>query len=374
MRIDEIDKALKVESAADLADGVYLDVRNDPFDVYGLYDYKNQPRFCRMPEEVAQETWKLTTTGITDLMWHTAGGRVRFTTDSPYVAIRCKMKAITFMPHMPLDGMCGFDLYETVDGRDRYIDTYRVPFTRSDSEIGVISICPDHGFSSNVWVGETGKMRSYTIHFPLYNDVEKLEIGLRRDASVDHGAPYEDVAPVVFYGSSITQGGCASHPGNAYENLFSAYRNIDHINLGFSGSACGEKPVAEYIASLNMSLFVMDYDYNAVNPWYLEQTHKPFYDIIRAAHPDLPIIMISRCTGPDREDNLLRREVIYRSYKAAVEAGDPNVYFLDGDTFFAGKYRSVYTVDGVHPNDAGFYKMAEIIGNLIDDIRADKAK
>ncbi len=374
MRIDEIDKALKVEASADLADGVYLDVRNEPFDVYGLYDYKNQPRFCRMPEEVAKETWKLTTTGITDLMWHTAGGRVRFTTDSPYIAIRCKMKNVTFMPHMPLNGMCGFDLYETVDGRDRYINVFGVPFRGCAEEIGTISICPDHGYSSRIDVGQTGKMRSYTIHFPLYNDVESLEIGLHRDASVDHGASYKDVAPVVFYGSSITQGGCASRPGNAYENIFSAFRNIDHVNLGFSGSACGEVTMANYIASLNMSVFVMDYDYNAVNPWYLNQTHKPFYDVIRAVQPDLPILMISRCTGPDPCDNRARREIIYETYRQAVEAGDKNVYFLDGDTFFAGKYRSVYTVDGVHPNDAGFLKMAEYIGNLIDDIRADKAR
>jgi hypothetical protein len=123
-----------------------------------------------------------------------------------------------------------------------------------------------------------------------------------------------------------------------------------------------------------MSVFVMDYDYNAVNPWYLEQTHKPFYDIIRAAQPELPIIMVTRCTCPDREDNLRRREIIYRTYKAAVEAGDKNVYFLDGDPFFAGKWRGVCTVDGVHPNDAGFLRMAEIIGNLIDDIRVGRAK
>ena len=373
MRIDEIDKALKVESAADLEDGVYLDVRNEPFDVYGLYDYKNQPRFCRMPVEVTEEAWKLTTSGIRDLNFHTAGGRVRFTTDSPYVAIRCKMKNITFMPHMSLNGMCGFDLYETMGGRDRYVNVFGVPSKRYQEEKGKITFCPDHGYSSRIWVGETGKMRSFTIHFPLYNDVESLEIGLHKDASVDHGAPYEAGAPVVFYGSSITQGGCASRPGNAYENIYSAFRNIDHINLGFSGSACGEVPVANYIASLKMSVFVMDYDFNAVNSWYLNQTHKPFYDILRAAQPDLPIIMISRCSGMDPYDNRARREIIYNTYRQAVEAGDKNVYFLDGDTFFAGKYRGVYTVDGVHPNDAGFLKMAELIGSLIDDIRAGRA-
>ena len=214
-------------------------------------------------------------------------------------------------------------------------------------------------------------MRSYTIHFPLYNDVDSLEIGLKRGSHVSHGAPYRPVPPVVFYGSSITQGGCASKPGNAYSNLISAALNVDHINLGFSGSALGEEPMAKYIASLPMSVFVLDYDYNAPSADYLNNTHEPFFRTIREQRPDLPILMISRCSFFEGEDARLRREVIYRTYRNAVEKGDKNVYFLDGARFFDNGNDLVYTVEGCHPNDAGFLRMAEVIGIELEKILAD---
>ncbi len=368
MRIEEIDKNLKVESSAELADGTFLDVRNEPFDVYGLYDYKNQPRFCRMPIEVAKKAHEFSGSGIEELVWHTPGGRVRFTTDSPYVAIRCKMQAVTFMPHMPLCGMCGFDLYETVNGKDYYRGTYMPPFVAKEGEYATYTLCGNGEFSSMVWVGETGKMRSFTIHMPLYNDVEKLEVGLRNDASVDHGAPYRPYAPVVFYGNSITQGAAASKPGNSYENIFSACYGIDHINLGFSGSGCGEPCVAEFVAGLDMSVLVMDYDYNASCVEWLEMTHKPFYDTVRKAHPDLPIIFVTSSHG--KASHRPRREAIYRSYQAARAEGDKHVYFVDGYTMHQGRHNDATTVDGGHPNDLGFLLTAEYLGDMIEQILA----
>jgi hypothetical protein len=211
-------------------------------------------------------------------------------------------------------------------------------------------------------------MRSFTIHFPLYNDVEKLEIGLRNDASVDHGASYRPMAPVVFYGHSITQGAAASKPGNAYENIFSAHYGIDHINLGFSGSACGEPSVAEFVAGLDMSLLVMDYDHNASCVEWLEMTHKSFFDTVRKAHPDLPIIIVtSTHRGHDRRQ---RCEMIYRTYEAAKAAGDKHVYFVDGYSMHRGRFNDLTTVDGGHPNDLGFLMTAEFLGDMIEQIFA----
>ena len=127
MRIDEIDVNLKTESADSLSDTVYADVRNEPFDLYGFYRPQTEPRFCRMPVEIAEEAHALTGSGIVELTYHTAGGRVRFTTDSPYIEIRCRRRSVVFMPHMPLSGSGGFDLCETRGGRDRQIGTFLPP-------------------------------------------------------------------------------------------------------------------------------------------------------------------------------------------------------------------------------------------------------
>ena len=199
MRIDEIDKNLKVENALGLDDIVFIDVRRDPFSVYGLYDYKNQPVFRRLPEDVAMAT----NPGVHGLHIHTAGGRVRFSTDSPYIAIRCKMQSVTHMPHMPLIGMSGFDLYEHKMGVDTYIRSFMPNWDMKN------------GYESVQHIYNDGKMHDYTIHFPLYNDVISLEVGLKEGSALTGGAKYADIKPVVYYGSSITQGGCASRPGNA---------------------------------------------------------------------------------------------------------------------------------------------------------------
>ena len=122
-----------------------------------------------------------------------------------------------------------------------------------------------------------------------------------------------------------------------------------------------------YLASLDMCLFVYDYDHNAPNPEYLRETHKRGYDIIRAAHPDIPIILITRpnvATNPHRADE--RKKVVIDTYREALDAGDRNVYYIDGESFFLGmEGESDFVIDGVHPNDTGYYLMAEGISNTI---------
>jgi hypothetical protein len=137
-------------------------------------------------------------------------------------------------------------------------------------------------------------MREITINFPLYSEVNELYIGLMRDSLVLESAPYRIEKPIVYYGSSITQGGCASRPGNAYEALVTQALGINHINLGFSGNAKGEKEISEYICSLDMSAFVYDYDHNAPDIEHLKNTHERMFKEIRASHKDVPIIIMTR--------------------------------------------------------------------------------
>ena len=215
-------------------------------------------------------------------------------------------------------------------------------------------------------------MRSYTINFPVHAVVESLEIGLAPEATIKEAIPYRDIKPVIFYGSSIVHGSVSSRPGNIYPTILSRELNLDFMNIGFSGNAKGEPVLAEYLATLPMSIFVCDYDHNAPTVEHLEETHYRFYEIIREKNPDVPYIMITRpyywTSIRNSEDILKRRDVIMSSYIKARKSGDKNVYFIDGMSFNVAPHQYELTVDDVHPNDSGFVRMADSIGTVIRHI------
>lgn len=311
----------------------FYDVKYAPFSVHGVM-YEDD-RFRRMPRKVAVTVSE----AVAYLNDNTAGGRVRFVTDSDTVAINCELCAVGKMPHFALTGSVGFDVY--ADGR--YAGTLIPPFDVTDR------------FEAKVALD--GKRHEITVNFPLYSGVKGLYIGIKDGAALEAAAPYSE-PPVVFYGSSITQGGCASRAGNSYQALLSRQMGFDYINLGFSGSACGETAMALYIASLSMRAFVLDYDHNAPTVDHLRQTHKPFFDIVRAVHPDMPIVMMTRPSYHLTGEELERLAVVKETYESALAAGDGNVYFIDGRELVGKAFAEIATVDGAHPNDCGFYAMA----------------
>ena len=209
-------------------------------------------------------------------------------------------------------------------------------------------------------------MTCYTLNMPHFCEVKKLYIGLEKGSKLGKRKKYRNDKPVVFYGSSITHGAAAGRPGNTYENFISQKYNVDYVNLGFAGNAKGETNMAEYISGLEMCAFVCDYDHNAPNVQHLMDTHYPFYEIIRKTYPDIPYIMVSK---PDfRKDPIMsakRRAIIIESYNKAIVSGDKNVYFIDGETLFEGDFCESCTSDGTHPNDLGFYRMADKIGKVV---------
>ena len=346
--ISKIDKNLSVETTL-VKDGIYFyDVRREPFRVYGLYDYKNQPHFRRLPAEVAAAT----SDGVAALSKHTSGGRVRFCTDSPFVCIKTEMNSISLFSHMPASGAAGFDLFiDSPDGAEsRYVRTFMPPWHTTDA-----------GYESKIDLGSK-KLRYFTINFPSYSGVDELLVGLSEDATLGEGLPYRDAAPILYYGSSITQGGCASRSGNIYQNVVCRRTNFDYINLGFSGNGRAEDAIVDYMASLDISAFVCDYDHNSPSRAHLSATHYKMYEKIRAAHPDIPYIMLSKCDlDNDYNSNLARREVVYESFCRARANGDKNVYYIDGASIFRGPYQNMCTVDSCHPNDLGFALMADAI-------------
>lgn len=343
MKIQDIDKNLKVDTAIDKKD-----IRFYKAEQLGLFGLMKTERFLRLPEDIAAKTNK----GVGGLCRHTAGGRVRFVTDSEYVAISCKMPEVTRFSHMPLTGTSGFDLYVDNVFQGEFVP----PVDMQD------------GYESIRNFGE-GKLHEIMIDFPLYNSVTELYIGLQEGATVKAAPDYAVKTPVVFYGSSITQGGCASRPGNSYQAILSRRLDFDYVNLGFSGSARGEEVMAEYIAGLEMSAFVLDYDYNAPSAEHLENTHARFFDIIRSKQPELPVLIVSKPNfRSDVANNDKRREVIRATYERAVNAGDKNVWFLDGETLFGECGWDSCTVDGCHPNDLGFWRMAETMLPVIENM------
>lgn len=204
-------------------------------------------------------------------------------------------------------------------------------------------------------------------NFPTYNPVTKLYIGIKGGSKTEVPDNYINKNPVVFYGSSITQGGCASRPGNIYQNFLSRALNMDYLCLGFSGNAKGEKEIAEYMAKLHMCAFVSDYDHNAPDSEHLRNTHFALYEAIRNKNPELPYIMITH-PGNGINESVSRRKIIMESYLKALDKGDKNVYFIDGDSLFAGYEFENCTVDGCHPNDLGFYRMAKGILPILKEI------
>jgi len=310
---------------------------------------ENEHKFTRLPEK----KFSLFNENLQDLSKCTAGGVIRFCTNSKAILLKGSYRPFWIMPHMAMAGQAGFDIVQWEDGKGIFHANLQI------DSIPVAEKKWDFEFTATLPEG----MNEYRIFMPLYAGVEHLEIGLEAGSTVERAPIHKIEKPILFYGSSITQGGCASRPSNCHAALLSQAVDAEQINLGFSGNAKGEKEMAELIASLDLSCFVMDYDYNAPTPEHLQETHESFFKIIREKHPDLPVVMVSRCfTNPDNlEDTTKRRNIIMQTYSNARAKGDKNVYFVDGMNTFAQEAIEWPTVDRCHPTDLGFYLMTKRI-------------
>lgn len=346
--ISVIDPNLKVETKIKEENIHFYDVLQPPFSVHGVF-YEDG-KFRRIPEAVA----KTVSGGVRTLHANTAGGRVRFKTDSDYVAIHAKMDGITRLSLLSLTGSAGFDLYVKEGEGQRYKGTFVPPLDMQD------------GFESIIKFSDGQKMREITVNMPQYSNVCRLYVGLQEGATVCIPEVYKYQGPIVYYGSSITQGVCASRPGNSYQNIIARRLDADYVNLGFSGSAKGEPEIVDYICKMDMSLFVYDYDYNAPTPEHLQNTHEKLYLAVREAHPEIPVVMLSRPKLYLTTDDVKRREIIRTTYLNAKARGE-NVYFICGEDLmqYAGDSG---LVDGVHPNALGFASMARVLGDLLETI------
>lgn len=348
--ISQIDKNFTVAAEIVKEGLAFYNIDSAPFRIYGIF--REGDRYRRMPEAVA----KSVSEGVHFLHANTAGGRVRFKTDSTRVSIIARLDKHGKMPHFALTGAVGFDLYVKNDDGYNYVRTYVPTFDITGDYEGTIP------FGSR-------EMRDITINFPLYTDVKELLIGIDEDATLAEGDTYAPAAPMVYYGSSITQGGCASRAGTAYQGFICRRFDRDFVNLGFSGNAKGEDEMIEYLAGMEMSMFIEDYDYNAPTAEHLAATHEKLFKAVRDTHPDIPVIFMSRpkyyLTGEDEDRE--RLEIIRTTYNNAIESGDKNVYLLTGSQLME-MAKNEGTVDNCHPTDLGFASMAKALGDLMETI------
>ncbi|NLO72779.1 MAG: hypothetical protein GX100_01545 [candidate division WS1 bacterium] len=320
---------------------------DSPFDLQGFAWFERDRVYNRLPRNFP----KPFRPELENLALNTAGGQIRFRTDSAQVAVRVTLIAPPAMGHMPATGQAGFDCYVGELGRQRYAGVTRFDVQLSSYE-SVLMQAPDRD------------MRSLTLNFPLYQGVQEVLVGLEPDAQLLPPLPYPDPRPVIVYGTSITQGGCASRPGMAYTNLLSRWLQRPFINLGFSGNGRGDAEIAEALAEIpNPAAYVLDYQANAGLEG-LQATLDPFLDILRSAHASVPVLVVSRIRyaaemldpaveQARQQASDFQAEVVARR----VQAGDSALHFLDG-TELLGPDFDECTVDGVHPTDLGFMRMA----------------
>ncbi len=316
-----------------------------PIALEGMPFWSGEGPLCRLPLTLYDKINE----GVTILAWDTSGGMLRFATDSTYLGARVELGHISAAPHISRTGDSGLDFYIGTGADSRLAHTAKT--MQGD--------CAELRYECLFNVPGPRQRREWTVYLPLYNGVRSLELLLEPGALLWAPAPRAVRKPIAFYGSSITQGGCAGRPGNSYAAMLSRRLDAPIVNLGFSGSGRGEPAMAELIGSLGLSAFVLDYDHNAPTPAHLRDTHEPFFTIVRRAQPDLPILMASMPPTLDMLEQMPeRRAIIRRTYENAVAAGDRNVYFINGDTYYPPDFADECTVDGCHPNDLGFAHMA----------------
>ncbi len=327
----------------------YLLYSTPQFELAGIKDpAENGGEFYRLDALNKNNYNSLHQTDIkNNLATHTSGVTLRFRTNADKLLLYAsKRNAGTNWNHASECLANGFDIYVGT-GTDRVYCG------------GVGQVFSGAGVTKQTVELPEG-YKEILINFPTYSGVENFFVGLPTEAEI--AEPLERTyKPIVFYGSSITQGACAARAGTAFFNVVTRMLNADCINQGYSSGAWLDTPIANYIADLeDIGAVVIDNDGNGDVPT-MKSKHYNFYKTIRKAHPDIPILIVTRPIF-DVEMNKTyqeRYDVLKATYDRAVKEGDKNVYFVSGYEFMEMRdFADLMTADNNHPNDLGMYYMA----------------
>lgn len=345
------DKARKVEGDAAL----WYDLRLLPLegqawkDVAAPYD-----RFpAKAQGKVRDAVWNLSR--------NSAGICARFVTDSTVIKAKWELTSANLdMPHMPATGVSGLDLYVRDDhGHWRWLANGR-PAAQQNNATLIEKLDP--------------KPREYLLYLPLYNGVKSVEIGLDESAKLSLAPAYPkgQQQPIVFYGTSITQGGCASRPGMVHTAILGRQLKYPVVNLGFSGNGQMEEEVGQLLIEIDAAVYVIDCLPNLTGD-QVEKRTEPLVKILREAHPKTPILLVEDRTYSDaflNKSKSERSEASRTALKAAFDrltkAGDPELYYLTGHELLGDDNEG--TVDSSHPTDLGFFRQAAVFEKALRPI------
>lgn len=310
---------------------------------------------------------------VRDAVWglsrHSAGLCARFETNAASIKAKWTLTSANLaMPHMPATGVSGLDLYvRSEDGFWRWLANGR-PSAQTNEATLVSNLPP---------LRKPAETREFLLYLPLYNGVSSVEIGLPADAKLLKAEPYrnEDGSPrkpIVFYGTSITQGGCASRPGMVHTAILQ--RRLDHpvVNLGFSGNGKMEMEVVELIAEIDASCYVIDCLPN-LEPKEVAERTEPLVLALRKARPKTPILLVEDRSYSDsflvtskRERNEYNRHALHSAHARLRGDGVEGLYYLDGDFLLGADNEG--TVDSSHPTDLGFFRQADAFEQVLRPI------
>ena len=289
---------------------------------------------------------------VRDAVWglsrHSAGMLTRFRTNATslwadYAVSSSRLE----MAHMPATGVSGLDLYaEDEAGTWRWLSVVRPNAQQMTTQL-----------ISGLLPGE----RNYTVYLPLYNGTEHLKIGVPEGASFEPIAPRTE-KPLVFYGTSITHGACASRPGMPHPAILGRRLNLPVINLGFSGNGRMELEVGQFLIELDPAVYIIDCLPNITGPDVAKRTI-PLVKQLRGARPHVPIVLVEDRTYPNapflqsrQQRHADSRKALKAAYKELTSAGMKQLYYINGEDLL-GQDRDD-TTDGSHPSDLGFYRQA----------------
>lgn len=301
------------------------------------------------------------------LATNSAGIAVRFRSNSSTISIKWKLIHNYNMDHMAATAVRGVDLYTYLDDRWHYIGTARPKSSGKENMSSVIS-------------NMTAQNREYLVYLPLYDGVESLEIGVEHSSNIslpqsNQLVKSDSKKPIVFYGTSITQGGCASRPGMAYPSILSRMLNRETINLGFSGNGRMDFAMAKAIAQIDCDAVVLDCLPNTTAQSLRDSADRfisylldkmPNVKFFMVENPNFPYLVVdSKTKMALEEENGVWRELFAKYTKE----GRDNIYYIRGDNLIGEDGES--TVDGIHFTDLGFLRYATQLFNHVKIVDID---